>query len=259
MSLIKCKECGHGVSTDVTRCPHCGADMRKKQNRLLNIISLIGAIGLVGYCSSNDSATNQPQEIKASAPLSEEKDLAANPEQDAIKETPSQQKQSIKNLSPQEELDVIDAGTNGRYVVFYSALHDFKPFYIRQCAEASCEPVAVIIQKSNAVWIDRKQGILQTKNGANWAKTIYFGTYCAPSDFDESTAICNKTSQTIDTPLSGWLNYDALANSTTRRNEKEERKLQKSNFGSLYQNAIELSIYEENALEAKDTAPLILY
>jgi len=43
MALIKCKECGHEVSTSAKACSNCGAPL-KKDNRFLGITLIDGTV-----------------------------------------------------------------------------------------------------------------------------------------------------------------------------------------------------------------------
>lgn len=50
MALIKCNKCGKDISDSVKKCPHCGFDLKEKENKKKNkiiIISVLVAILLI--------------------------------------------------------------------------------------------------------------------------------------------------------------------------------------------------------------------
>lgn len=59
MSLKKCKECGHGVSTTAETCPNCGARLTRKPIGCLTGIVLIFVLGWIGL-TIRDGSDNKP-------------------------------------------------------------------------------------------------------------------------------------------------------------------------------------------------------
>jgi RNA polymerase subunit RPABC4/transcription elongation factor Spt4 len=51
MALIKCKECGHEVSTTANACPNCGAPVYRSVTAIwvMLVIMLIVGAGMVVY------------------------------------------------------------------------------------------------------------------------------------------------------------------------------------------------------------------
>ena len=43
MAMIKCSECGNEVSTTADSCPHCGANVKKKEanNKILDLLCFL--------------------------------------------------------------------------------------------------------------------------------------------------------------------------------------------------------------------------
>lgn len=61
MALIKCKECGHQISTAATACPSCGAKPPPKTKFSTWLIGGLGALVMVSCIISQDAARkNQP-------------------------------------------------------------------------------------------------------------------------------------------------------------------------------------------------------
>jgi hypothetical protein len=68
MALIKCKECGHQMSTTAKACPQCGATAPKKTGTFTKIVGGLFAIGVAGaFFGQQDAAKKPPptQEQKA--------------------------------------------------------------------------------------------------------------------------------------------------------------------------------------------------
>jgi zinc ribbon protein len=63
VALIKCKECGNEISSDAKACPNCGKPIVKTTSAAqgcLVLIVLVGALALIGHCSSSPDAS-KPQ------------------------------------------------------------------------------------------------------------------------------------------------------------------------------------------------------
>ena len=64
MALIKCKECGHKISSKATSCPQCGNPTKKKSSSAglcgcLVIVALIGVVG-VAYMGKAPDTPAEP-------------------------------------------------------------------------------------------------------------------------------------------------------------------------------------------------------
>jgi hypothetical protein len=60
MALIKCKECGHEVSTQAVSCPNCGTVIKKKTGCLTYLgagFALIVGLGVIGSLIPNTNTT----------------------------------------------------------------------------------------------------------------------------------------------------------------------------------------------------------
>lgn len=53
MALTKCKECGEEISKKAEKCPKCGAPAKKKTSLFTWLVTIVLAIGAVGYFSGN--------------------------------------------------------------------------------------------------------------------------------------------------------------------------------------------------------------
>lgn len=65
MAMIKCKECGQGVSTKATSCPHCGIKLSSSRERkLINFfIILMLSLYVISKCTAdkNKEPTQSPK------------------------------------------------------------------------------------------------------------------------------------------------------------------------------------------------------
>lgn len=65
MALIKCKECGHGISTKAKSCPNCGAPLEKPISVILRIIAIVFIffiilIGIGSLCADKTETYTSP-------------------------------------------------------------------------------------------------------------------------------------------------------------------------------------------------------
>jgi len=54
MALVKCRECGHQISTTARACPSCGAAVRRTSAITKLVAALIGVTVVVAVCSKPD-------------------------------------------------------------------------------------------------------------------------------------------------------------------------------------------------------------
>jgi hypothetical protein len=73
MALIKCKECGHDVSTQAKACPGCGAQVKKPSGARLGLflVAVIGVFALIGIAVRNPSTSDQPASDQQPLPSSQ--------------------------------------------------------------------------------------------------------------------------------------------------------------------------------------------
>lgn len=72
MSLVKCKECGQGVSTKAASCPNCGAKAPKKTSLFTWLVLILIIVGVYGASqdtetTSSRTARNQNAKTNSSA------------------------------------------------------------------------------------------------------------------------------------------------------------------------------------------------
>lgn len=63
MSIIKCKECGHPVSTTAKACPNCGATVKRPTGRLKLLFAAVLAILVVKCVYDTQNAPQKPQKV----------------------------------------------------------------------------------------------------------------------------------------------------------------------------------------------------
>lgn len=74
MALQKCKECGNKVSSKASECPQCGHPVKKDSGSARWIV-ILGLVGLLVYCSTNDN--NTPTPVSSVTNVEAEKRIAA--------------------------------------------------------------------------------------------------------------------------------------------------------------------------------------
>jgi hypothetical protein len=76
MSLIKCAECDHQVSTDAKTCPNCGAKV-KKPTSITQIIFIIVISAFMFKCVSDKEEATQHQANVEAAKTPEQRAASA--------------------------------------------------------------------------------------------------------------------------------------------------------------------------------------
>lgn len=59
MSLIKCKDCGHEVSTDARACPYCGGKSSKSRRFWVGVALFIFILIIIGNLTDNSKDTKE--------------------------------------------------------------------------------------------------------------------------------------------------------------------------------------------------------